>query len=51
MNKSLINGHTPLPTSSDEDFELMGDVPKEDPIITEVKGFQQNFLFYTLVSF
>jgi hypothetical protein len=32
MNKNQIN-------RSDEDFELMGDMPKEDPVIAEVKTF------------
>ncbi len=32
-----MNGYSPLKTGSDDDFELMGDMPKEDPVIAEVK--------------
>ena len=39
MNNEQINGHSSLQNGSDEDFELMGDMPKEDPIIVEVKSF------------
>jgi hypothetical protein len=37
MDKHEINGHSSLQNGSDEDFELMGDMPKEDPVIIEVK--------------
>ncbi len=37
MAKSQINDYSSLKTGSDEDFELMGDMPKEDPVIAEVK--------------
>jgi hypothetical protein len=39
MDKYQING-------SDEDFELMVDVPREDPVIIEVKNFQRKFNFF-----
>ena len=38
------NGHASLSTASDEDFELMGDLPKEDPVIVEVISFERQFL-------
>jgi len=37
MNKNQMNGNSSLKTGSDEDFELMGDMPREDPVIAEVK--------------
>jgi hypothetical protein len=37
MNKYDTNGHSSLQNGSDEDFELMGDMPREDPIVVEVK--------------
>jgi len=43
MNKNQINGHSSAKNSHDEDdFELMGDFPKEDPVIAEVKNFPIN---------
>jgi hypothetical protein len=39
MDKQQTNGHSSLQAGSDEDFELMGDMPKEDPVIIEVKIF------------
>lgn len=38
-----MNGHSLLQNGSDEDFELMGDLPKEDPVILEVKLFYSTF--------
>lgn len=37
MNKSQINGQSSVKNGHDDDFELMGDHPKEDPVIAEVK--------------
>ncbi len=34
---------------SDEDFELMGDMPKEDPIIAKV-NFSMNNIFINLIK-
>ncbi|CAF1063094.1 unnamed protein product [Rotaria sordida] len=42
MNNEQINGHSSLQNGSDEDFELMGDMPKEDPIIVERRRFRNN---------
>jgi len=39
MDKQQISGYSSFQNGSDEDFELMGDVPKEDPVIIEVKIF------------
>ncbi len=51
MDKHQINGHVSLPNGSDEDFELMGDMPKEDPVIIEVNIFKQDFIdiFYNSI--
>jgi hypothetical protein len=46
MDKNQINTNSLLQNGSDEDFELMGDMPKEDPIIIEVKKFQNKILFF-----
>jgi hypothetical protein len=40
MDKHQINEYSSLENGGDEDFELMGDLPKEDPIIIEVKTFK-----------
>jgi hypothetical protein len=45
MDNDQINGHSSLQNGSDEDFEIMGDLPKEDPIILEVPTFQGNLFF------
>ena len=37
MDKYQDDDHSLLQNGSDEDFELMGDMPREDPIIIEVK--------------
>ncbi len=53
MDKQQINGNSSLLNGSDEDFELMGDMPKEDPVIIEVKkNIKTNFelLFSILAS-
>jgi hypothetical protein len=42
MDKIQLNGHSSLQNGSDEDFELMGDMPREDPVIIEVKNFKLN---------
>ncbi|CAF2486213.1 unnamed protein product [Rotaria sp. Silwood2] len=42
MNNPQINGHSSLQNGSDEDFELMGDMPKEDPIIAERRRMRNN---------
>ena len=36
MDKSKTNGPGTLQNGSDEDFEFMTDIPKEDPVIIEV---------------
>jgi hypothetical protein len=38
MTKNQINDYSSSKTGSEEDFELMGDMPKEDPVIAEVKN-------------
>jgi len=40
--KYIINGHSSLQNGSDEDFELMNDMPKEDPIIIEHRRIRNN---------
>jgi len=42
MDKYVINGHSSLQNGSDEDFELMNDMPKEDPIIIEHRRIRNN---------
>ena len=37
MDNLQTNGHSSLQNGSDDEFELMGDMPREDPIIVEVK--------------
>ena len=37
MDKPQTNGHSLVQNGSDEEFELMGDMPREDPVILEVK--------------
>ena len=36
MDKQKLNEHSSLHNGSDEDFELMGDMPREDPVVIEV---------------
>lgn len=36
MNHYERNGHSSVQNGSDEDFELMGDFPREDPLVLEV---------------
>ena len=43
MAHSQVNGYASLSNASDEDFELMGDLPKEDPIIVEVISFKRQY--------
>lgn len=43
MAHSQVNGYASLSNGSDEDFELMGDLPKEDPIIVEVISFKRQY--------
>jgi len=45
MDKQQINDYSSFQNGSDEDFELMGDMPKEDPVIIEVKNFPLKLLF------
>jgi hypothetical protein len=45
MDKHETNGHSLLQNGSDEDFELMGDMPREDPVIVEVRNLKQNIFF------
>jgi hypothetical protein len=45
MDKHETNGHCLLQNGSDEDFELMGDMPREDPVIVEVRNLKQNIFF------
>jgi len=42
MDKQQINGNSSLQNGIDEDFELMGDMPKEDPIIIERRRIRTN---------
>jgi uncharacterized Zn finger protein (UPF0148 family) len=42
MDNDQINGHSSLQNGSDEDFEIMGDLPKEDPIILEHRRQRTN---------
>ncbi|CAF3450101.1 unnamed protein product [Rotaria sp. Silwood1] len=37
-----MNGHSSLHNGIDEDFELMGDMPKEDPIVVERRRIRNN---------
>jgi hypothetical protein len=37
MDKYQANGHSSFQTGSDEDFELMTDIPRDDPVVIEVK--------------
>lgn len=45
MDKYQMNGHSSLQNGSDEDFELMVDIPREDLIIIEVKNLQTLVVF------
>lgn len=36
MSYKHTNGHSSMQNESDEDFELMGDLPREDPLVLEV---------------
>ncbi len=40
MNDKQTNGHVSLQNGSDEDFEFMNELPKEDPVIIEVRVSQ-----------
>lgn len=41
-----MNGYTSIKTTGDvEDFEFMGDTPKEDPAIAEVKQIFRSIKF------
>ncbi|CAF1055169.1 unnamed protein product [Adineta steineri] len=42
MDKIEINGHSSLENGIDDDFELMGDLIKEDPIIIERRRLRNN---------
>jgi hypothetical protein len=46
MDKQQINDYSSFQNASDEDFELMGDMPKEDPVIIEVKNFPLKFYLF-----
>ncbi|UJR37042.1 hypothetical protein I4U23_029747 [Adineta vaga] len=51
MDKISMNGHSSLQNGSDEDFELMGDMPKEDPIIIERRRLRNNEITKKLGSY
>ena len=46
MDKNQVNGHSPLQNGTDDDFELMGDMPREDPVIIEVKIFGNEIYYF-----
>ncbi|CAF1247876.1 unnamed protein product [Rotaria magnacalcarata] len=42
MNDKQTNGHSSLQNGSDGEFELMNDLPKEDPVIIERRRVRNN---------
>ncbi|CAF0950055.1 unnamed protein product [Adineta ricciae] len=42
MDKPQTNGHSLLQNGSDEEFELMGDMPREDPVVLERRRSRNN---------
>ena len=52
MNKDQLNGHSSLQQNiSDEDFELMCDMAKDDPVIVEVKYEKKKKISFNVISF
>lgn len=43
MDKSELNGYSSVHNGIDDDFELMGDIPREDSAVIEVDS--NRFLF------
>ena len=50
MDQSQVNGHASLLNEIDEEFEFMGDIPREDSVIVEVKWEMASFNKWNLVS-
>jgi hypothetical protein len=44
MNPNLVDEHCSLTNHNEDDFEFMGDLPKEDPVVFEVNSSQFNYL-------
>jgi hypothetical protein len=52
MDKYQTNDHSSFQTGSDEDFELMTDIPRDDPVVIEVKiKFTFFFYFHSIIEF
>jgi len=56
MDKSQLNGYSSVYNGTDDDFEFMGDLPREDSAAIEVENlemkiwFFSNSIFYSVVD-
>ncbi len=46
MDKSQLNGYSSVYNGTDDDFEFMGDIPREDSAVIEVENLEMKICFF-----